>query len=122
MGTPFALSIVGSWLFVKGTAEFHPRIIYHFTTDGRCHWEFDIPQERRQVLNAVGYKVGGDILTVFYKSGSTRQLKLTVEDDGSVGFLDEPRGVQWWATRLPYAEPYSRAFVSDEGKLIESLG
>ncbi len=118
MSSPFAGSIVGSWLFTRSTEPtFAPRVIYHFTAGGRCYWESDTPGGPR-ALASLRYRYTGNTLEFHYSSGTQRDFELTVEEDGSVRFPSaSAKGGLWWMVRLSAPEPYSRAFIDEHGNL-----
>jgi hypothetical protein len=116
MCVPFAGSIIGSWLFTRSSEPTTtPRVVYHFTADGKCYWELDHEGER--LLATVSYRLTGSALTLCYPGGTERDFPLLVEDDGCVQ-IGNPNGTFGWMVRLTSPESYLIAFVDARGQLL----
>jgi hypothetical protein len=114
---PLARGIVGSWVLARGdnSVPVTPRCIYHFASDGFNYWEMDL-EGRRVIMRGLPFEYTASILTLTYKFGPPGKFEISEEADGSVKFLHK-RGRCSWLVRLTQPEPYSLAFVSDQGTL-----
>lgn len=114
METPFSGSIVGSWHFVRSS---HPgydgQTIYHFTGDGLSYWEFN--DGRGRMMEVVPYKFEIGQMSFGRKSGWSQGSPVVKEDDGTVRMASASGNAVWWMVRLQLPEPYSQAFVNEQG-------
>ncbi|WP_038168648.1 hypothetical protein [Verrucomicrobium sp. BvORR106] len=115
METPFAGSIVGSWHFVRSS---HPgydgKTIYHFTGDGLSYWEFN--DGRGRMMEVAPYKFENGQMFFGRQGGWSQGRPVVQEGDGTSRLASASGNHFWWMVRLQSPEPYSQAFVNDEGE------